>query len=239
MKNDVHMKAGLGKQQTDLRGHKMQRLPIGPERKAAVMIPLIRIKGEWNLLFEVRAKNIVQGGEICFPGGRVEEGEEAEDAAVRETMEELQISRSQIDVICPMFQLTGPGGTEIFSYLGMLGMAAGDDSKYDRENHNTSSGEGSKELSSLLQRGFSNDEVAEVFSMPLVWFREHLPEAYKAEMVTEPGPDFPFEILPEGENYRFRPVPRTFYFYKTEYGPLWGMTAQIVHAAIPLLNHFI
>ena len=60
-----------------------------PGKGASVLIPLLQVRGEWNILFEVRNPGITQGGEICFPGGRVEPGEKPSDAAVRETQEEL------------------------------------------------------------------------------------------------------------------------------------------------------
>ena len=67
------------------------------KRKNAVLIPLVEKEGEWSILFEVRQTGIRQGGEICFPGGRIEEHETVEEAAVRETSEELLISPEKIE----------------------------------------------------------------------------------------------------------------------------------------------
>ena len=39
-------------------------------KKAGVTIPLIDVNGELSLLFERRAENIHQAGEISFPGGK-------------------------------------------------------------------------------------------------------------------------------------------------------------------------
>ena len=39
---------------------------------SAVLIPLVKIDGEYNLIFQKRAANIRQGGDICFPGGGFE-----------------------------------------------------------------------------------------------------------------------------------------------------------------------
>ena len=41
--------------------------------KAAVLIPICQINNETYIIFEKRAKNIKQGDEICFPGGKYEE----------------------------------------------------------------------------------------------------------------------------------------------------------------------
>ena len=63
----------------------------------AVFIPLIKIDGEDHILFEVRSKNITQPGEVSFPGGRVEDGEDFKNAAIRETIEELLLDREDIE----------------------------------------------------------------------------------------------------------------------------------------------
>lgn len=69
-------------------------------RRAAVLVPLIQKGGEYHVVFEVRAGSLkTQPGEICFPGGAVERDETPKQAAIREAMEELLISRRQIRVI--------------------------------------------------------------------------------------------------------------------------------------------
>ena len=111
-------------------------------RKNAVLIPLVETGGEPGILFEVRQTGIRQGGEICFPGGRIEENETAEEAAVRETSEELLIPREKIEVIAPMHTMTGPGGAKISSCLGILHDYKGT---------------------------FSKEEVERIFCVPLSW----------------------------------------------------------------------
>lgn len=62
----------------------------------AVFIPIIEVDGKDHILFEVRSKIVSQPGEVSFPGGKVEEGEDFKDAAIRETMEELRLDSSDI-----------------------------------------------------------------------------------------------------------------------------------------------
>lgn len=58
---------------------------------SAVILPLIKVDGEYHILFEKRSHHIPQGGEICFPGGRFspELDQTYQDTALRETEEEL------------------------------------------------------------------------------------------------------------------------------------------------------
>ena len=71
---------------------------IGKRKEYAVLVPLIEKDGEAALLLEVRSKDIRQPGDVCFPGGRVEEGESFQETALRETEEEIGISALDIEV---------------------------------------------------------------------------------------------------------------------------------------------
>ena len=68
---------------------------------SAVLIPLVKIKGEYHLLFQKRAANRRQGRDICFPGGGCEEGADKDfkDTALRETFEELGICKKDIKIL--------------------------------------------------------------------------------------------------------------------------------------------
>ena len=58
----------------------------------AVLVPLVERPEGLCLLYEVRADTLGrQPGEVCFPGGRLEPGEDAVSCALRETWEELGI----------------------------------------------------------------------------------------------------------------------------------------------------
>ena len=79
---------------------------LGASRSYAVLCPLLEEADGLRLLFEVRAPQLRQGGEVCFPGGKMEPGESALDCALRETEEELSIPREAVtplgtpDFIC-------------------------------------------------------------------------------------------------------------------------------------------
>jgi 8-oxo-dGTP pyrophosphatase MutT (NUDIX family) len=62
-------------------------------RAAAVMLLLFQRDGRWHLPLTERPATLVHhGGQICLPGGAVDEGESSSDAATREMREELGIS---------------------------------------------------------------------------------------------------------------------------------------------------
>ena len=70
-------------------------------RPAAVLIPLIRHKGGMTVPLTQRASNLKDhAGQICFPGGRIETRDvDYEATALRETEEEISLSRDQVEVI--------------------------------------------------------------------------------------------------------------------------------------------
>ena len=177
-------------------------------RRNAVLIPLIEKEGELCILFEVRQAGIRQGGEICFPGGMIEAHETAEEAAVRETAEELLIPEENIEVIAPMHMIGGPGGAELSSCLGILHGYTGT---------------------------FAKREVDHVFTVSLSWFASHAPRICDGAMAVDLAEDFPYELIPGGRDYPWHRIPRRFYFYESEGGVIWGITAELLYHALGVL----
>ncbi|MBQ2617853.1 MAG: CoA pyrophosphatase, partial [Oscillospiraceae bacterium] len=59
---------------TRLGGHEAELIRPPRTLLAAVLVPLLERDGALHVLFEQRDAHIMQGGEICFPGGHVEPG---------------------------------------------------------------------------------------------------------------------------------------------------------------------
>ena len=175
----------------------------------AVLIPLLERNGETHILFEVRSAEVAQAGEISFPGGHLEQGESAQEAAVRETSEELLLSPEQVEILAPMHRMTDRGRLVIDSFLGVL-----------HEYKDT----------------FLPAEAARVFTVPLKWFLEHEPEIYPAEMVVKTPEDFPYELIPSGRDYPFLRVPKRFCFYRVQGEVIWGITAELLYQAVRMLK---
>jgi 8-oxo-dGTP pyrophosphatase MutT (NUDIX family) len=69
-------------------------------RRAAVLLPFWEQDGAVRVLLTRRSKRMSRhAGEVAFPGGLVEPGENWEQAALRETDEEVGIDASRIDIV--------------------------------------------------------------------------------------------------------------------------------------------
>lgn len=169
---------------------------------AAVLIPLVERNGREHILFELRSPKIDQGGEVCFPGGRVEPGEDAEQTVIRETKEELLVGEEQIGLISPLFRMTGPAGSEISAFLGRI-----------RDYEDT----------------WSEDEVAKTFLIPLEELLAMEPVISGGRYEMHLNEDFPFELIQNGRNYRWHKPRKNYYFYKTSPEIIWGMTAELLY----------
>src|SRR3954447_18584398 len=79
----------------------------GPPRPAAVLVPLFEEDGETRVILTRRgAPPRHHTGEVSFPGGRLEEGEEAVAAALRETGEEVGLDPTQVEILGQLAPLT-------------------------------------------------------------------------------------------------------------------------------------
>ncbi|HET7579311.1 MAG TPA: CoA pyrophosphatase [Bacillales bacterium] len=179
--------------------------------KSAVLIPLLQKDGEWHVLFEVRSYDLKrQPGEICFPGGRVEKQDQNDaETAVRETCEELQISRQQLELLGPLDILVQSQYFFVYPHVGVI-----------------------HDYNAVLP----NEEVAETFTVPLSWLAKHEPELHYLEMKVEPDQDFPFELIPNGKNYDWRGRSMPEYFYLYENRIIWGLTARILRHFLKMVS---
>ena len=73
----------------------------GPVRRAAVLVPLVNIDGEWHLLFTRRTDSVDHHkGQVSFPGGRTDPDDESSIAtALRETLEEIGVQTGDVHVL--------------------------------------------------------------------------------------------------------------------------------------------
>lgn len=98
----------------------------GP-KKAAVLVPLCTRHGVPSILFTVRSDRVSSHkGHVSFPGGHIDEGEDAVSAAFRETREELGVGVGEIECIGKFERITAVTGTLVTPIIGIINKDVGD-----------------------------------------------------------------------------------------------------------------
>src|SRR5204862_6387272 len=94
----------------------------GPPRPAAVLVPLFEEDGETRIILTRRAAHLrSHTGEVSFPGGRLEPGEEAVAAALREASEEVGLDPAQVEILGQLAPLTTmSSAAAITPFVGVL-----------------------------------------------------------------------------------------------------------------------
>jgi 8-oxo-dGTP pyrophosphatase MutT (NUDIX family) len=68
--------------------------------RAAVLIPLFKKNGEYHVLLTRRTEHVgTHKGQISFPGGRQDQGEELRSTALREADEEMGIQEKDVRIL--------------------------------------------------------------------------------------------------------------------------------------------
>ena len=207
--------------------HDRKAGPINKVHRFAVLIPLIeREDGSVDVLFETRAQGLdAQPGEICFPGGAMEDGESPLETALRETCEEIGVAADDIEIIGQMDSLNN-AGLQIDVFVGLLkGVTV---SGEDRP------AEGQTQRFSGLT--LSDAEVEDVFTIPLTFFLKNKPEVHYVRMVPDVPADFPYEKVGQGPDYPWRDSRYSVLIYDWPGRYLWGMTAKIVERFAAMLQ---
>lgn len=176
---------------------------LGAERSYAVLCPLVEREGEVHLIFEIRAANLRQGGEVCFPGGRMEPGETARDCALRETEEELSIPQKEITLLGTPDFICSQRGFLLRPVLGLVSAAG------------------------FAAMRPSPAEVAEAFTVPLAFFRETEPEIWRYELVPQVPEDFPYGPVGISRDYPWAHGQAEVPIWHYQGHAVWGMTARI------------
>lgn len=178
---------------------------LGARHSYAVLCPLVETTEGLSLLFEVRAASLRrQPGEVCFPGGQAEPGEDAAACALRETEEELAIPRGEIRVLGTPDFICNQRGFLLQPVLGVVSAAG------------------------FAAMRPSPAEVAEVFTAPLSFFRQTPPQVYTYDLVPTEPENFPYDDIGVGPDYRWSGGKVEVPVWYRQGHAIWGMTARLV-----------
>ncbi|UOW66809.1 NUDIX hydrolase [Paraclostridium bifermentans] len=180
-------------------------------KKASVLIPIVRKNNEDFILFEVRSKTLrSQPNEISFPGGMIEENETPIAACIRETCEELGTIDSNIEIVSELDLFLSPADIIIHTFVGFI---------HDLESLNP-----------------NIDEVDHIFLVPLSHLLENEPLRYKNEVRVVPNKNFPYDLIPNKGNYKFKSGNYDSLFYKYNDYVIWGITGKILENFLNLIK---
>lgn len=184
---------------------------MGAEGRYAVLVPLVETAEGTALLFETRAAGLRQGGEVCFPGGRAEIGETAEDCALRETEEELSIPRGEIELLGRSDFLCNQRGFLLQPVLGAVSRAG------------------------FAGMRPSPAEAAEAFTVPLAFFQGTEPAVGRYQLTPTLPEDFPYEAAGIPRDYPWSRGTVEVPSWRYEGHVIWGMTGRIIRDIIRCL----
>jgi 8-oxo-dGTP pyrophosphatase MutT (NUDIX family) len=105
--------------------HTPVAMPQGENRKACVMVTLVNKENHLHLLLTKRTDSVEHHkGQISFPGGMVDEGDDSHaSTALRELEEEIGVSRSRVNILGVLDDIHIPTGfivTPVVGYIDCL-----------------------------------------------------------------------------------------------------------------------
>lgn len=179
----------------------------------AVLVPLVERPEGLCLLYEVRADTLGrQPGEVCFPGGRLEPGEDAVSCALRETWEELGIPREKIRILGRLDFIAHRANFILYPVLALV------------------------EEEAVDGLHLNPDEVAEVFQVPLEHLRNEPPLEYHYDLIPRPDENFPYELIGIPRDYRWQIGGEDVPIYPWKGHIIWGLTGRITRHLTALLG---
>lgn len=185
--------------------------------QSAVVLPIIKIKKVYYLLFQKRASHISQGGDICFPGGRYDKklDKNFKQTAIREMYEELGIEKKDIKILGQLDSHVATIGTIIEPFVAKISKKAYKNMKIDK------------------------NEVEKTILIPINFFKTHKPLEYNLKYEV-----FPYKINEKGKKEIYFPVkklklPKRYekpwgtknhkvWVYKYKKEVIWGITSVII-----------
>ena len=181
--------------------------------ETAVFICICNIAGKDYFILEKRASNISQGGELSFPGGKVEaQDKNPIETVIRETAEELGIETNKIEVYGKYGIVLNLLGLIIHCFCGTIN------------------------INNLNELSPNKDEVEKLIAIPIEFFMVTDPIVERIQLLNIPSENIKKMKIPEKYKTSREMVAREVYFYNYEEEIIWGITGEIIFDFIASLK---
>jgi 8-oxo-dGTP pyrophosphatase MutT (NUDIX family) len=98
-----------------------RRLTNGFTREAAVLMPVLEWEHKYQFLLTQRTEEVqTHKGQISFPGGMREGGEDLMNTALRETFEEVGIPKNRIEILGRFHDYVSITGYRVTPFAGFI-----------------------------------------------------------------------------------------------------------------------
>lgn len=198
-----------------LAAHPPRRAAVVGFDRAAVLVPMLRRTGGPTLLFTRRTESLRKHrGEISFPGGHLEELEDARAAALREAREEVALEPRQVEVVG---ELDDRLVVTRFVVTPVVGLVAEPPRAFGRDER----------------------EVREVFEVPLHRFLDPGVGRFEWWDSSRLPPGLAYRPLADMRSEEIDPVTGRYKVYFFDVAPdrvVWGLTARLVRDLLERLG---
>ena len=136
---------------------------------AAVLVPMLKITGEWNILFTRRTSSLPEhSGQVAFPGGRADpEDDTPEETALREAQEEINLAPQDVQVLGRLRELRTISNYCVQPIVGRIPWP--------------------------YEYKLAKEEVSRVFTIPLEWLAD--PDNHEVQYRELPEPYSPVPVI--------------------------------------------
>jgi 8-oxo-dGTP pyrophosphatase MutT (NUDIX family) len=138
-------------------------------QNAAVLVPFQRISEQWNILFTRRKSSLPEhSGQVAFPGGRADPGDSsAEETALREAKEEINLSPADVQILGRLHELRTISNYCVQPVVGVIPWP--------------------------YEFKMAKEEVSRVFTIPLEWLAD--PNHHVIQFRELPGLHSPVPVI--------------------------------------------
>jgi len=193
----------------------VRRLEVPGFQRAAVLVPILARPGGPSLLFTRRTEAVKKHrGEISFPGGHLEPGEEPLAAALREAHEEVGLDPQRVEIAGQLDERPSVTSYLVTPFVGLVREPPGSFLREERE-------------------------VREVFEVPLARFLSPgMPrgEWWDARRLPPDLPPRRLDDLADVEVDRAGGRYRVWFFDVSPDRIVWGLTARVLKELIDRLR---